>query len=59
MAGKQRQGDFPLHKKIPWGKAEAVRGAGQAAREKRAVKKEMQRISFGLVDHQGFEPQTP
>ena len=58
MAGKQRQGGFLLYKKIPWGKAEAVRGAGQAARKK-AVKKEMQRISFGLVDHQGFEPQTP
>ena len=26
---------------------------------KKAVKKEMQRISFDLVDHQGFEPQTP
>ncbi|MDY3957432.1 MAG: hypothetical protein SOY74_04490 [Allisonella histaminiformans] len=27
--------------------------------KKKAVKKEMQRISFDLVDHQGFEPQTP
>ena len=59
MAGKQRQGDFLLHEKIPWGKAEAVRGAGAGRPEKRAVKKEMQRISFDLVDHQGFEPQTP
>ena len=58
MAGKQRQGNFLLHKKIPWGKAEAVRGAGQAA-GKKAVKKEVKRISFSLVDHQGFEPQTP
>ena len=38
MAGKQRQGNFLLHKKIPWGKAEAVRGAGQAT-GKKAVKK--------------------
>ena len=35
-----------------------VRGGG-GRREKKAVKKEMQRISFSLVDHQGFEPQTP
>ena len=38
MAGKQRQGDFPPHEKIPWGKAEVVRGAGQAARKKGSKK---------------------
>ena len=39
MAGKQRQGDFLLHKKIPWEKAEVVRGTGQAAREKGSKKR--------------------
>ena len=38
MAGKQRQGNFLLHKKIPWGKAEVVRGAGEAAGKKGSKK---------------------
>ena len=38
MAGKHRQGNFLLHKKIPWGKAGAVRGEGQAAGEKGSKK---------------------